>query len=888
MYTYFDSAEQHTYAFDICAKADQVDSTTCLDVDNNKMPAFACQVAYGRAENLVLGVNQTLTAYTAGQEGVPGFAGASGVRIRMTGGTQCHHNPNNLPDGNPYREMDVWLKCNPLATDTTPQAPPQTIEATYCEYDFVWESSHGCRLCTDDDYRMQMVDPVPTEGQDGCRADGNMTVRYEKKPGVQCAHGVHGGAEASSDLNEFCTNCPAGFKRVEIDGSDHIECQACPAGQTSTGRNAPHCSPCTGNTFTDEPGMNQCYDCGLGTQANSEHTQCEFSSGRNCEYHASGLTYDLSNMANLQHMYGPISEGNSWTAHTYFLNLCTTSHIEHACYDKNDNPLISYSCQIPQGSPSPPAKDLGDVIGFKEFTAQQKQKYPDGGIHVQLTRGDVCHHAGAQQRRSTDILVACDNTDGPGTPELPPTSEWNPAGSVEPNSACAYEFLWKSRYGCPLCSIDTGSGGTYRKIGDECDPTTGYKKVTYERVAKCIGHPVTGEQLDSYTGLATFVDTGKELCVPMCPAGTYQVQQVVTGGTRTTCAKCPKGKFGPGGGAACEYCAGNTYSYEEGFAECVECGAGTVANGARTECDNHDCRFNLGDYQFDLKALDKGVGEDDMWGPLRDNDPANGFSFYINMCTRAAAHELNCAGDSGDPIESFVCQRTTLTSQTLGHLVGKNLGDTMGVDYLDPQEGETGLTVKFTHGEKCHHQGQPNRVTTVDMICDDTVGAGAPEPYHGTAEAAYCTYRFTWKTIHACPVCNSEHYNQVVSECAQDTNGAWSQTTHFMKNATCNTASRVSYKPPEDNTGMCIQSAKGGEGSDGGDTPWYHKPSFFITIIVLTTTLFAVIVTFALVKYWKVRRLYETYAQLDKDRGIQDDFTLPESMELSARNDGGL
>lgn len=634
--------------------------------------------------------------------------------------------------------------------------------------------------------------------------------------------------------------------------------------------------------------MNQCYTCGLGTQANTAHTGCEFSSGTNCEYHSSGLTYDLSKMANLQHMYGPITDQSSWFAgHQYFLNLCTKSHVDHACYDKNDNALLSYSCQIPQGGSV--AKDLGDVIGFKEFTIAQRSKYPDGGIHVQLTRGSVCHHAGAQQHRSTDILVACSEEDGVGNPEFPPTSSWNPSGSVEPDDMCAYEFLWKSRYGCPLCSIDTGSGGTYRKVGDECDPTTGYKKVSYERVSACIGHPVTGDQLDTYTGPSTFVDTGTELCTPMCPGGTQQVKQVVQGkGTRTTCAKCPKGKYGPGGGVQCEYCAGNTYSYEEGFPECVECGAGTAANGAHTECDTHDCRFNLDNQQFDLKALDKGLGRDDMWGPLRDTNEENGMTFYINMCSRAAADDLNCAGDSGDPIESFVCQRTTLTSDTLGHLVGKNLGDTMGVDSLDPKEGELGLTVKFTHGEKCHHNGAPNRLTTVDMICDDTVGAGGPEPYQGTAEYSYCTYRFSWKTIHACPVCSSDHYTQVVGECAQDTNGAFTQTTTFVKNSTCNTASPVSYKPVADVIASCTQASKGGSGGSSSDTPWYHKPSFFITIIVLTTTLFAVIVTFALVKYWKVRRLYETYAQLDKERDMSNDFTLPESMELSSRSDGGL
>ena len=35
--------------------------------------------------------------------------------------------------------------------------------------------------------------------------------------------------------------------------------------------------------------------------------------------------------------------------HRYFLNLCTTSHINHACYTGDNEPLISYSCQIPSG-----------------------------------------------------------------------------------------------------------------------------------------------------------------------------------------------------------------------------------------------------------------------------------------------------------------------------------------------------------------------------------------------------------------------------------------------------------------------------------------------------------------------------------------------------------
>jgi hypothetical protein len=887
-YAYTDQGESTSYYFSICNRADDVPSTECVDAANNytKMPVFACQIAYQRAGLISLGVDQVLTPYEAGP-GIPAFAGASGVRIRMTGGTQCHHNPNELPDGNPYREMDVWLKCNPDATGDTIVAPPTGIEETYCEYDVLFESSHGCRLCTDSDYVGSVVDPAPIDGQDGCRDDGNWTIRYEKKPGVQCSHGMHGGATTSADLNEVCSSCPAGFKRVNIEGTAFYECQACPAGSTSNGRNAPHCTSCKdqpggNNKFTDQAGMNQCFSCGVGTHANSEHTGCEFSSGHNCEYNAGGTTWDLSNMANLQNMYGPVKE--SYFGHEYYLNLCTKSHVDHACYTKNDDPVISYSCQILQGGGD--SKDLGDVIGFSEFDTQQRAMYPDGGVVVQLTRGDVCHHSGANPRRETKIIVACDASAGVGNPETPSSSEWNPGGDVEISGACAYEFLWKSRYGCPKCSIDTGTGGTYRKVSDECDPDTGFTKITYSRVESCIGHPVTGDQLDSYTGPETFVDTGTELCIPSCPAGTHMVQQTVTGGTKNTCEKCPKGQYGPGGSGGCNYCEGNTYTYDAGFAECVECGAGSSANQAHTECDMHDCRFNVGSSQYDLKALDKGQAvSGDMYGPIRDTSQHD---FWINMCSRKTASDRNCLDTSHNPIESFVCQRTTLsidsTSETMGHLIGKNLGDTMGVDYAF--DGGLGLTVNFTHGLKCHQHGAPNRVTSVDMVCDESAGIGFPEPYQGTVESGYCSYRFTWKSVHACPVCSSEHYTEVTSECAPDTNGANSRTTTFVKNSTCNTASAISFKPKADVIEPCTLNKEGGGGDS--NTEWYQKPSFFITIIVLTTTLFGVVVTFALVKYWKVRRLYETYAQLDKDRGMSDDFTLPESMELSSRADGGL
>lgn len=584
------------------------------------------------------------------------------------------------------------------------------------------------------------------------------------------------------------------------------------------------------------------------------------------------MSYDLSNMANPQSMYGPISE-TAWGSHQYFLNLCTQSHMEHACYDGNDDPVISYSCQIPQGGQ--PAKDLGDTIGFTELSGAKLQAHPDGGILVELTRGDVCHHTGAQQRRSTEIIVACNASLGVGTPEVPDQSSWNPAGSIEPDGSCKYEFLWTSRYGCPICSLSA----TYRLTGTTCDPDTGFTKKTYQRtVPACIGHPSTGDMLDSYSGPDMYEETGTERCVPSCPGGT-ELQSVAGG---QVCRACPKGTFGPGGNSPCQHCQGNKYTYAEGSPECIECGSGTTANQFHDDCDTHDCKFDLDGKSFDLMPLD--AQQNDMYGPIRDTVADTGHVYFINLCSRQAAGGFTCADDSHTPIMSFACQRTTLTSETFGHLVAKNLGDTMGVE---PAAGDaSGLRVRLTHGTKCHHNGQPHRETTIDMTCDENAGAGYPEPYHGYAEGdEYCKYKFSWASIHACPICTAGDYTAVVGECAQDTNCAYSQTTQYIKSSSCNTLSSAAYRPPESTTAPCSLPTNSSSGSS--DTPWYKEPSFLITIIVVSSTVFAVIVTFALVKYYKIRRLYETYAQLDKDRGMNEDFTLPSDMELSVR-DGGL
>jgi len=344
----------------------------------------------------------------------------------------------------------------------------------------------------------------------------------------------------------------------------------------------------------------------------------------------------------------------------------------------------------------------------------------------------------------------------------------------------------------------------------------------------------------------------------------------------TTCVPCPKGQASPGGSAPCARCGGNTYSYKEGSEECIECGAGTTANNVHNECDLNGCQFSISDALYDLHSLDKELSvKDAMYGPIRDVNADNGHMYFINLCSRQQADDFSCATNQHTKIQSFVCQTTTNLVDSGSHYEGKNLGDTMGVEAA--KEGE-GLSVIMSHGTKCSNGDV--RKTTIDMICDEAAGAGYPESYEGSAEHGHCQYRFEWRTLNACPVCTEAHYSAIVGECTQDSNGAYTQVTQMVKQASCNHLSLKSYQPAPDATASCSQKVAGGSGG-GSSSPWYKSPGFLITVIVLSSTLFAVVITFALVKYYKVRRLYEAYAQLDRDRGgMGDDFNTIGTLEL--------
>ena len=88
----------------------------------------------GRPGVVKLGDSQTIETYTAGDPGVPSYAGASGVHVNISGGDPCHERNGRVD----IRQLDLWLRCNPDAGVGQPVVPNNGIETDHCEYDIIW------------------------------------------------------------------------------------------------------------------------------------------------------------------------------------------------------------------------------------------------------------------------------------------------------------------------------------------------------------------------------------------------------------------------------------------------------------------------------------------------------------------------------------------------------------------------------------------------------------------------------------------------------------------------------------------------------------------------------------------------------------------------------
>jgi len=756
----------------------------------------------------------------------------AGFVIQISGGDACHNGDR--------RAVNITVMCDLAQPDNMPPTRPAVgpIEHHHCSYNLDWKSKYGCPVCTHHDYTV--------DADLKCGLDGYRSVIHTRAS--DCIGGCFAGVPMHTEKVPCTASCPPGFMR------SGQACTACPIGSYSAIWNATACDPCPAGQFNDETGSSQCFDCGRGTDVRPGHDGCTTSTDGlpSCSYVEASLQWNLLPLASTTSMY-PVTDETRAT-HLYFLNICG-GHLNHTCFTAVNEPLVSFACQIPFGWTT--AVDLGDTIGYEAMSPSTQ--YPDGGMIATLTHGDACHHAPVTgDRRKTIITLICDlSVADKGHPVAPPHSDIEQFTAYQGRDvgACVYDFQWRTMYACPVCSDEhTYDVDTERS---KCQ-INGLKQTWLRRTRACYnpdGSP--GPVAKSTSGIAA--------CTPECPAGYSNPMK------QSPCELCAAGTYSPQGGTACLPCPPGQYSLKAGSESCRPCGEGTTPNPQATDCDTHDCTFSVGGRGYDLSALEK---PNFMYSTVQQYPRDDGHIYFLNMCTRQTDFNANltCFDHNQKPINSFACQRTT-------HGYAVDLGSTIGFSAprgFSKDHTILGITVTFTHGK--HSSGcdrETNgahalRSTEVAMICDPFAGVGSPEsPATQPVEfpAHTCTYHFEWRSLYACPLCTQDDYEAITGACTNSTN---SREVHYM------------WKSPRMcHGGVALPPVSVEFCTPHGDGPWYTSPGFLITVMAVGGLCCLAAGGYGLLKYYKYRKLYEAYAQLDRNRGTDpDDFAMPMDFEL--------
>ncbi len=104
------------------------------------------------------------------------------------------------------------------------------------------------------------------------------------------------------------------------------------------------------------------------------------------------------------------------------------------------------------------------------------------------------------------------------------------------------------------------------------------------------------------------------------------------------------------------------------------------------------------------------------------------------------------------PLDKTVCSPRTKTNTAVCQSVGANhysLGNSSST--LVYEDGT--LKLKYTGGTRCHHNGNPNRNTTLVFVCDST----AHDPVVNDIDEDYCNYVIEIRTKKACPPAYQAH-----------------------------------------------------------------------------------------------------------------------------------
>jgi len=203
----FDSRNMEYY-INVCSR--QHHNHTCFDGAGNAIESYACQI--------------TTLGYGVDLGRVIGFYPhpvdpANGLVISYTHGSRaCGNTAQGIPPVE--RASNITFNCDPSAGVGTPIGG-NPLEGPSCFYNFIWNSTYGCPLCTANDYATTVTECLngfqtqvyfwrtnPKRCHDGVTLPASQTISCSVST-VACLPGQY---QMTGTQN--CTDCPAGFYSI--------------------------------------------------------------------------------------------------------------------------------------------------------------------------------------------------------------------------------------------------------------------------------------------------------------------------------------------------------------------------------------------------------------------------------------------------------------------------------------------------------------------------------------------------------------------------------------------------------------------------------------------------------------------------------------------------
>eukprot|EP01114_Cavostelium_apophysatum_P007372 TRINITY_DN1945_c0_g1_i2.p1 TRINITY_DN1945_c0_g1~~TRINITY_DN1945_c0_g1_i2.p1 ORF type:complete len:1604 (-),score=325.86 TRINITY_DN1945_c0_g1_i2:47-4858(-) len=189
-----------TYYINVCSRKHH--NHTCFDQRGNAIDSYACQITthdYGVDLGRVMGFYD--------YEPNP----AEGFILSYTQGKVCDNGP---------RQTNVTFICDPNAGVGAPVGTVP-VESPTCRYNFIWNSTYGCPLCSPSHFTCFTLgqcrngtqqqncrwNSYPKRCHDGIALPNGRQVACVENHGIVCPAGQYVG-DVSNGTN--CTDCPAG------------------------------------------------------------------------------------------------------------------------------------------------------------------------------------------------------------------------------------------------------------------------------------------------------------------------------------------------------------------------------------------------------------------------------------------------------------------------------------------------------------------------------------------------------------------------------------------------------------------------------------------------------------------------------------------------------